>query len=242
MRVRAPIVVSFSTSAPRPITTSSATATRSRTHAWSPTITRAPSVAPAKMIAPVDTTVPSPTTAGGSGSRFAVERGESVGCFPTTACSSTFTPSPSIVPGWTMAVGWISAAISEARGQPVERPNDREAVSRLAMVARPLLDEAQEVLELEAQRLVVRDLRARDVARPGAPLSVGRGGLPRRLLVHGHLPLELHVVEHDHLLAADDGHPPHLVRVEPREMHVRDLPGGEAEEAEDDVLDALLEV
>ena len=36
---------------------------------------------------------------GGSGSRFAVERGERAGCFPTTAYSSTFTPSPSTVPG-----------------------------------------------------------------------------------------------------------------------------------------------
>src|SRR6187401_987199 len=177
MRVRAPIVVSFSTSAPRPITTSSATATRSRTHAWSPTITRAPSVAPAKTIAPVDTTVPSPTTAGGSGSRFAVERGESVGCFPTTACSSTLTPSPSTVPGWTTAVGWISAAIAEARGQPVERPHDREPVAGFAMVTRPLAHQPEEVRELEPERLVVRDLRAVDVPGPCAPLAIGLGRL-----------------------------------------------------------------
>ena len=37
--------------------------------------------------------------AGGNGSRFAVERGERVGCFPTTAPSRIFTPSPSTVPG-----------------------------------------------------------------------------------------------------------------------------------------------
>ena len=68
-------------------------------HDWSPRITRAPTVVPAKTIAPVETIVPSPSVAGGSGSRFAVERGESVGCLPTTAFSSTLTPSPSTVPG-----------------------------------------------------------------------------------------------------------------------------------------------
>ncbi len=97
--VSAPMVVSFSTSEPRPMTTSSPTSTRSRTHDWSPTITRAPIRVPAKTIAPVETIVPSPISAGGSGSRFAVERGESDGCFPTTASSRIFTPSPSTVPG-----------------------------------------------------------------------------------------------------------------------------------------------
>ena len=61
------------------------------------------------------------------------------------------------------------------------------------------------------------------------------------LLVDRHLALGLHVVEHDHLLAADDGHLAHLVRVEPRQVHVRDLAAREAEEAEDDVLDARVE-
>ena len=61
-------------------------------------MTRAPIVEPAKTIAPVETIVPSPIVVGASGSRFAVERGESVGCLPTTAPSSTFTPSPRTVP------------------------------------------------------------------------------------------------------------------------------------------------
>jgi hypothetical protein len=91
--------VSFSTSEPLPSTTSSLISTRSRTQDWSPRITRAPMREPAKTIAPVETIVPSPITVGGSGSRFAVERGDSDGCFPTTAPSSTCTPSPSTVPG-----------------------------------------------------------------------------------------------------------------------------------------------
>src|SRR6185312_15907691 len=48
--VRAPIVVSFSISEPRPSTTSSPTSTRSRTQDWSPRMTRAPIVEPAKTI------------------------------------------------------------------------------------------------------------------------------------------------------------------------------------------------
>ena len=77
--------------------------------------------------------------------------------------------------------------------------------------------------------------------RARLPLAVRLGALPRRLVVDRHLALELHVVEYDHLVATDDGDPAHLVRVEPRQVHVRDLPGREAEVAEDDILDAVLE-
>jgi hypothetical protein len=83
--VRAPTVVSFSTSEPRPMTTSSPISHRSRTQAWSPTMTRAPTRVPAKTTAPVEITVPAPSSSGGSSSRFAVERADRVGCFPTTA-------------------------------------------------------------------------------------------------------------------------------------------------------------
>src|SRR5690242_36924 len=236
--VSAPIVVSFSTSEPRPITTSSPTTTRSRTHDWSPRMTRAPTFVPAKTIAPVETIVPSPITVGSSGSRFAVERAESEGCFPTTACSSTFTPSPSTVPGWTIAVGWISA--TQALREELERAHDLEPVVHLAPVP-ALLHEPDEVLALELERLVVRHLGTEDVARARPPLAVRVRRLLRRLVVDGDLAVELHVVEHGHLVAADDGEPPHLVRVEPREVHVRDLSRGEAKVAEDDVLDPLVE-
>ena len=97
--VIAPIVVSFSTSEPRPRTTSSPIV-----HALADAGLVAEDHARADRRAGEDDRarrddVPSPISAGGSGSRFAVERGESVGCFPTTAPSSTFTPSPSTVPG-----------------------------------------------------------------------------------------------------------------------------------------------
>src|ERR671929_85356 len=121
------------------------------------------------------------------------------------------------------------------------RTHDHRAVARhLRPVAVPR-EEREEVAALEAQRLVGRDLRDPDVAAPGLPLAVRLDLLPRRLLVHRHLPLELHVVEDGHLLAPDDRDPPHLVRVEPRQVHVRDLPRREAEVAEDDVLDAVRE-
>src|SRR6266511_3751362 len=215
------------------MTTSSPTTTRSRTHAWSPTITRAPIRVPAKTIAPVETTVPSPSSAGGRSSRLAVERGESTGCLPTTAYSSTRTPSASTVPGWTTAVGWISA--TERGGQPLERAHDHRPVARHLLPVALAGHEPQEVLALEPKRLRGGDLRDEDVAAPGLPLAVALGPLPRRLVVDRHLALQLHVVEHRHPVAADDGQAPHLVRVEPGEMHVRDLPRGEAQVAEDDV-------
>ena len=99
--VRSPIVVSFSTSEPLPMTTSSPITQRSRTRAPSPTITRAPSFVPANTTAPVDTIVPSPSSSAGSGSRFAVERAESDGCLPSTALSPITHPSAITVPGWT---------------------------------------------------------------------------------------------------------------------------------------------
>src|SRR5712691_7035478 len=171
IRVPLPMLVSFSTSEPRPTTTSSAISTRSRTQDWSPRMHPAPILEPAKTIAPVETIVPAPISVGGSGSRFAVDLGPSAGCLPTTAFSITLTPSPSTVPSWTVAVGWISAATKRLR-QPLERANDDEPVAgglhRVAVAA----DEPQEVLALEPQRLVGRDLRREDVARARLPLAV----------------------------------------------------------------------
>ena len=103
-------------------------------------------------------------------------------------------------------------------------------------------DQREEVAALEPQRLVGRDLRAVDVAGPRLPLAVLLGRLPRALLEDRHLALQLHVVEDDHLLLPDDRDPPHLLRVEPGEVHVRDHTRGEAEVAEDDVLDPGREV
>src|SRR5262245_14026454 len=238
--VIAPMVVSFSTSEPRPTTTSSPSVTRSRMHAWSPTITRSPIVVPAKTTAPVEITLPAPIWAGERSSRFDVERGDRTGCFPTTAYSSTRTPSPSTVPGWTTAVGWISAD-TEGVGQPLQRPHHHRAVARHLLAVAVAVDEAEEVLALEPERLGRGDLRDEDVAAPRLPLAVGLGAFPRRLVVDRHLAIELHVVEHRHLVPADHSQPPHLVRVEPREVHVCDLPGREAQVAEDDVLDPVLE-
>ena len=97
------------------------------------------------------------------------------------------------------------------------------------------------MLQLEPQRLVARDLRAEDVAGARLPLAEGLRRLLGPLLVDRHLALELHVVEDRHLVAADDRQLAHLVRVEPREMKVGDLAAREAQEAEDDVLDARVQ-
>src|SRR5439155_2556317 len=128
MRVPAPTVVSFSIGEPRPRMQFSPRRTRSRMHDWSPTIERGPTVEPAKTTAPVETTTPSASSAGGSGSRLAVEAAPSDGCLPMTAYSSTRTSSPSTVPGYTVAVGWISAA--KGVRQHLERAHDAGAVAR----------------------------------------------------------------------------------------------------------------
>ena len=94
------------------------------------------------------------------------------------------------------------------------------------------------MLHLEPEGLVVRDLRAEDVAGAGAPFAVGLCGLLGGLLIDRDLALELHVVEDRHLVAADDRQLAHLVRVEPGEVEVRDLPARKVEVAEDDVFDA----
>src|SRR5207248_9146034 len=120
----------------------------------------------------------------------------------------------------------------ERISQHLERAYDSCAVSRDLCLVVLSVDELEEELALETEWLSVRDLRNLDVPRDG---NAGGGDL---LLVDRHLPLRLHVVEDHHLLAADDGHLPHLVRVEPGQVHVRDLLAREAEEAEDDVLDS----
>src|SRR5207253_3355626 len=163
----------------------------------SPTIERGPTVEPAKTTAPVETTTPSASSAGGSGSRLAVEAAPSDGCLPMTAYSSTRTSSPSTVPGYTVAVGWISAA--KGVRQHLERAHDAGAVARDLVPVAFACNQLQEVRALEPQRLVGCDLRDVDVARARLPLAVGLGALPRCLVVHRHLALQLHVVEDDHL-------------------------------------------
>ena len=68
------------------------------------------------------------------------------------------------------------------------------------------------------------------------------GLLVEALVVDRDLALERHVVERRHPGLADDREAALLVRVQPREVQVRGEPGREAQEAEDDVLDALAHV
>ena len=110
------------------------------------------------------------------------------------------------------------------------------AAARLAVLA----DRIDELLALEAQRLVVRDARDGDVAEADADvLAVGVGALRPRdaLVVDRHLAVGLHVVEDHHLLRADDRQLARLVRVEPAQVQVRDGARRELEIPEDDVLD-----
>ena len=140
--VSAPIVVSFSTSEPRPTTTSSPTA-----HPLAHARLVADDHARADRRAREDDRAGRDDRAGaelggGSGSRFAVERGESVGCLPTTAYSSTLHAvaehRPRVDDRGRVDLGGHRGRPS-ARLQPVERPHDREPVVGLAMVAGALL-------------------------------------------------------------------------------------------------------
>ena len=97
-------------------------------------MTRAPIREPAKTIAPVETIVPSPIVVGGSGSRFAVERGEGVGCLPTTAPSSTFdalAEDGALVDHPRSRWGWISA-----HGGSVSRSSARTTIAPSSATAR----------------------------------------------------------------------------------------------------------
>ncbi len=85
----------------------------------------------------------------------------------------------------------------------------------------------------------VAGMRGRvDVARAGDVLAPRADVLVEALVVDGQLALDLHVVERGHALGADDRQAALLVGVEPRQVQVRDRARGEAQVAEDHVLDA----
>ena len=185
--VSAPIVVSFSTSEPRPRTTSSPISTRSRTQDWSPTITRAPIRVPAKTIAPVETIVPAPISAGGE--RLAL-RGRARRERRLLADDGAVEDLAALAEHRARVddrgrrdlrrAGRLTQARPRATpGAARARARRRARRSASRAVARPPRDEIEEVPALEPQRLVVRDLGAEDVAGARAPLAVAsRTGCP----------------------------------------------------------------
>src|SRR5438034_1374147 len=113
---------------------------------------------------------------------------------------------------WIFVIAPIVVSFSTSEPRPITTSSptttlscthDLEAVAHLAPVP-ALLHEPHEVRAFEPQRLGVRELGAEGVARAGPPLAVRLGRLFRRLVVHGDLVLELHVVEDRHLVAAHD--------------------------------------
>ena len=134
--VIAPIVVSFSTSEPRPTTTSSPSVTRSRTHAWSPTITRAPIVVPAKTIAPVETIVPSPICVGGS---VVALRGRARREHRLLADDRVLEHLHALAEHGARVDdrGRVDLSRHERVGQPLERAHDHRAVARDLAACRP---------------------------------------------------------------------------------------------------------
>src|SRR5215210_2606924 len=257
------MLTSLSTAVPRPMTLPGPISARSRTKAWSPTITPSPSSAPANTIAAQQTTAPAPSTSGAGASRGALEWRASLGGLPSTAWSWITQPSPTTVPGWTTTWAPICTPSPSRTPSPRSSPGARSEGCTLRPPRRvePLLQPLEdahhahaalavgerraalahaldEVLALDPQRLAARDPGTPDVPRARDVLAVGGGVLVEALVVHRHLPLEIHVVEGRHPARADDGEAPLLVRVEPRQVQVGGQPGREAQVGEDDVLDA----
>src|SRR3954449_8234602 len=173
--------------------------------------------APASTTAPAQITAPSPTTSGGGASRTAFERAPNAGGLPSTAPSCTETPAPSAVPAWITTLAPITASEGSSTPSPISSPGARsDCRSTRALLERALqrlqhAHDAQsaltvgagartrphaldEVLALDAQRLLVRDLRAPRAARARDVLAVGGEVLVEALVVNRDLPLELHVV------------------------------------------------
>src|SRR5215211_235911 len=271
MRTRDPTRTSFSTEAPRPTTDSAPISLRSRTCAWSATTERSPIRAPATTTAPAPTVAPTPISAGPSAPpAAAVELAWSVTGLPTTHPSWSRAPAPTRTPAWTITCPPMSTssgsstpspsssagARSEGRSsaardnrrlrqrtlQPLQATHDpqrgRGARARLG----PVLDAVEKMPALDPQRLLVRHPRREDVTRARDVLAVRGIVLVEALVVHGELPLELHIVEGRHPLRADDREAALLVRVEPGQVHVGDQPRLEAHQREHNVLHARLHV
>src|SRR5215210_6777379 len=228
-------------------------------------------VAPATTTAPAPTVVPAPSTAGpGASPPAALERAPSATGLPTThpscsrapepirvpACRTTFppmstssgssTPSPTRRPG--PRSDERSSALCDMRGlhevalEPLEHPYDAQRGLAAGARLRAVPDALEEVPALDPQGLLVRYARRVGVPRARDVLAVRRVVLVEPLVVDGQLALELHVVERRHPLRAHHREPTLLVRVEPRQMHVRDQPRVEAHQSEHHVLHARLDV
>ena len=186
--VSAPIVVSFSTSEPEPMTTSSPT-TPLRTRAASPTITRSPSRAREHDRAGGD------DRAGADPSGRVARGWRSSAARATAACrrrrgrgSARLAKHGALVDDGGVAISTPENARrfrGLSRRHAGERALGCSSVRTTAIPSRatccrsPSPHEREEVLALEPKRLVVRDLGAVDVARPRLPLAVRLRGLPR---------------------------------------------------------------
>ena len=131
MRTRAPMLVSFSTVAPRPTRCRLPIVTRSRTTARSPTITLSASVVPANTTAPVEIVQFAPIVRPGSGPRLAVELPPSAGRLPSTALSPTSVPAPIEQPSCTTTLAPNSTPSPIVTSSPTCRFGPRGSRLRL---------------------------------------------------------------------------------------------------------------
>ena len=176
---------------------------RSRTHDWSPRITRAPMRDPAKTIAPVETIVPSPISVGDSGSRCG-RAGRQRRLLAHDGVLQDLHALPSTVPGRPSRSGGRQLPFSDVVSMSSARTT-RAVLRDLPAVA------------------LARDERrnSRHSSLSGSSVAIfGMWMSPVRMLPfrrtcrrasratsrRRHLAVELHVVEHGHLLGADHGH------------------------------------
>src|SRR5215211_9098886 len=160
---------------------------------------------------------------------------------PISTSSGSSTSSPTSSPG-AQSDSCSTRALLERALQRLEHAHHPQA--RLGAGARlgAVPDAVDEVPALDQERLLVRDAGAVDVPGARDVLTVGGEVLVEALVVDGDLALDLHVVERGHALGADDREAALLVRVEPAQVQVGGQARGEAEVAEDHVLDALAHV
>src|SRR5579884_1032778 len=207
------------------------------------------------------------TSGSSSASEAALDPRRSRGCLPRTAFdstrqpswsttslwmtapASTLTPSPSWARAETNAPGATSAAIARPDGalrllgalerllEGLEHPDHPQPALGPGTRLLAVQDAVHEVLALQAQRLDVRYGRGDHPATAGDVLAVVAGVLVEALVVDGQLSLQRHVVEGGHPARAHHGEAAFLVGVEPAQVQVRAQTRGEAQKAEDHILD-----
>src|SRR5436190_23024577 len=186
-----------------------------------------PIEAPATTTACAASVAPSPIKVASAGRSSAEEVRDNTSGLPTIAASWMRTPAPSSTPAWmttfapsSMSCGTTTSSSMTSPGarsdgrstrasfqgvlQPLEHAHDAQPAATVGDRSVAVAHTLGEVQALHAQRLVVGNARAPDIARACDVLAVRAVVLVEALVVDDELLLQLHVVERGHLVRADD--------------------------------------